>query len=591
MLTIPDAIKTLFKTDGVFKNFRAHFPNGERADITNSNIVRESLKFTESACSESTFRFGGCERSVLEFETVGVENILGAQIQCGIEIDTTSLSAAQLTAIAADPGDGTLVLASSSDIGRGYYRVPLGTFVVASCPRNHEAMTRRQITAYSPNYTKLAPPEWAKRNWWSRGLNYTDGAETLVAANLGYYSPAFMAALGYSATPITLDDAATTTISLSGTLKDINGNQVAWSMTGFMRPYSIFLYNSVFHSLGGISLGTFDAEALLSFIRTELADAKIDYLASNKYVGFVRILNDENFIRLVMGDGLPRLEYPDDVYSYARTILSGDVQVVNASGPSPTGRILAAPRLSLYIPYTVTVTIAGHSYTATPGAERPSAWVWLRQGASPFQSPMLEIPVAGDQRWLANMKRMSWRSWDMGNVADIVRGWAEINGRMILYGRKGIRLVQLSQASPVALTPADVESAWWDEYDVEPVGIVRYSYGENHDKTGTTYIGNGGSVYDMTDNGLLALSDGEPNTVRGYIADGVAPALDALADYTPAEISMPAWPWLEPGDCIQFTASDGETFTTYIMRRTISGVQRLSDSIESTGGSVEDEDE
>ena len=189
------------------------------------------------------------------------------------------------------------------------------------------------------------------------------------------------------------------------------------------------------------------------------------------------------------------------------------------------------------------------------------------------------------------MTRMSWRSWDMGNVADIVRGWAEINGRMILYGRTGIRLVQLSQASPVALTPADVESAWWDEYDVEPVGIVRYSYGENHDKTGTTYIGNGGSVYDMTDNGLLSITNVDHDTVRGYIEDGLAPSLNALDGYTPAEIIMPAWPWLEPGDAVQFTAAGGETFTTYIMRRTISGVQRLSDVIETTGGDVEDEDE
>lgn len=591
MLTIPDAIKTLFKTDGVFKNFRAHFPNGERADITNSNIVRESLKFTESACSESTFRFGGCERSVLEFETVGVENILGAQIQCGIEIDTTSLSAAQLSAIAADPGDGTLVLASASDIGRGYYRVPLGTFVVASCPRNHEAMTRRQITAYSPNYTKLAPPEWAKRNWWSRGLDYSAGSETLVAANLGYYSPDFMATLGYSSTAIALSAGTAATGSASGTLKDVNGNSVPWSISYTVNPYQLFPYNNVFQSLGGVSLGDFDAAGLLSFIRTALADAQIDYVETNVWKGFVRILSDEDFIRLVLGDGLPRLEYPDDAITYTRTIITDDVPVINTAGPTASGRRLSINRLALHVPATVTVTVAGESYTAAIGSNPPSGWVWLRQGASPFQSPMLEIPVAGDQRWLANMTRMSWRSWDMGNVADIVRGWAEINGRMILYGRTGIRLVQLSQTSPVALTPADVESAWWDEYDVEPVGIVRYSYGENHDKTGTTYIGNGGSMYDMTDNGLLSITNVDHDTVRGYIEDGLAPSLDALDGYTPAEIIMPAWPWLEPGDAVQFTAAGGETFTTYIMRRTISGVQRLSDVIETTGGDVEDEDE
>ena len=590
MLTIPDAIKTLFKTDGVFKNFRAVFPNGERADITNANIVRESLSFTESACSDSALRLGGCERSVIEFETVGVENILGAWIRCGIEIDTTSLTAAQLTAIAADPGDGTLVLAADSDIGRGYYRVPLGVFVVASCPRDHEAMTRRKITAYSPNYMKLSPAEWAKRNWWSRGLEYNSGAEPLVAANLGYYSPDFMTTLGYASTAISLSAGTATSGSSSGTLKDINGNSVAWSISYTDNPYSLFLYNSTLHAIGGVSLGDFDAEGLLTFIRTALADAQIDYVETDAWKGFVRILSDEDFIRLVLGDGLPRLEYPDDGLTYTRSIITGDVPVLNAAGPTASGRRLAINRLALHVPATVTVTIAGESYTAAIGSEPPSGWVWLRTGASPYQSPTVSIPVAGDQRWVSLQGGRSWRSWDLGSITDLARGWAELNGRMLLYGRTGIRFIQLSSASPVALTAADVESAWWDEYDVEPVGVVRYSYGENHDKTGTAYIGNGGSVYDMTDNALLAISDGEPNTVRGYIADGVAPALEALADYTPAEISMPAWPWLEPGDCIQFTAADGETFKTYIMRRTISGVQRLSDSIEATGGSVEDDD-
>ena len=133
MLTIPESIKTLFKTDGVYKNFRASFPGGEAADITNANIVRESVKFTESVCSDDTMRFGGCERSVIEFETVGVENILGLTMECGIEIDTSSLTSAQLAAVQADPGDGVLVLAADSDIGRGYYRVPLGVFRVVIC--------------------------------------------------------------------------------------------------------------------------------------------------------------------------------------------------------------------------------------------------------------------------------------------------------------------------------------------------------------------------------------------------------------------------------------------------------------------------
>ena len=46
MLNIPESVKNLFKTDGVRKNFRVRFPDGELPDITNSSIVQESVRFT-----------------------------------------------------------------------------------------------------------------------------------------------------------------------------------------------------------------------------------------------------------------------------------------------------------------------------------------------------------------------------------------------------------------------------------------------------------------------------------------------------------------------------------------------------------------
>ena len=87
MLNIPESVKTLFKRDGVRKNFRVHFPNGELSDITNENVVQESVKFTESLCSQDVLKFGLTEASVIEFETVGIGNMYGMTIECGIEID------------------------------------------------------------------------------------------------------------------------------------------------------------------------------------------------------------------------------------------------------------------------------------------------------------------------------------------------------------------------------------------------------------------------------------------------------------------------------------------------------------------------
>lgn len=88
MLQINNAVKNLFRSDSVKKNLRIHFPNGERADITNENIVGESLSFEESICSTEEIKFGLCEASVLEFDTADVENIEGAVITASIEINT-----------------------------------------------------------------------------------------------------------------------------------------------------------------------------------------------------------------------------------------------------------------------------------------------------------------------------------------------------------------------------------------------------------------------------------------------------------------------------------------------------------------------
>ena len=75
MLNIPDEIKALFKNGSAFKNFHVHFPNGENADLNNDDIVAESVQFTESICSKEVFQFGLSERSQIEFECVGVQNI------------------------------------------------------------------------------------------------------------------------------------------------------------------------------------------------------------------------------------------------------------------------------------------------------------------------------------------------------------------------------------------------------------------------------------------------------------------------------------------------------------------------------------
>ncbi len=89
MLYIPEEVKDVLKRDSVRKNLRISFPNGEHEDITNDNLIAESMTFTESICSRDDFRLGLTESPTIEFETFNVDNIKGAEIDVSIEIDIT----------------------------------------------------------------------------------------------------------------------------------------------------------------------------------------------------------------------------------------------------------------------------------------------------------------------------------------------------------------------------------------------------------------------------------------------------------------------------------------------------------------------
>ncbi|MBQ1788736.1 MAG: hypothetical protein II008_01040, partial [Oscillospiraceae bacterium] len=78
-----------------------------------------------------------------------------------------------------------------------------------------------------------------------------------------------------------------------------------------------------------------------------------------------------------------------------------------------------------------------------------------------------------------------------------------------------------------------------------------------------------------------------PNMISYRMAQGVS----LLNAYAPAELSMPAWPWLEPGDALQYETADEEQVDTYIMQRTMDGIQILMDEIQAPGGDVEEEEE
>jgi hypothetical protein len=122
------------------------------------------------------------------------------------------------------------------------------------------------------------------------------------------------------------------------------------------------------------------------------------------------------------------------------------------------------------------------------------------------------------------------------------------------------------------------------------VGQVAYTFAGS--KAGIWGSLGYGSVYEMDGNAILTKAASlTAAQVNSYISRYMRSGLQALGRYMPAELTMPAWPWLEAGDTVKVTAEDGTVVLVGIFRRTMTGVQMLMDSIEAPGGELEADDE
>lgn len=563
MLNVPSTIQSLFGSNysGVRKNFRVHFPNGEYSDITNESIVKESVKFTESLCSQSPFRFGLAEASVVEFETVGIGNMYGMLIECAYEIDTSSLSAAQISAIQTDPGDGTIVLVGNSDLGYGFYRIPLGLFRVESCPRNHEIMTHRQVTAYGyPNTAAFSVSPMQEWIFASPHQNATGTMDlfTFLAANIGFYNHAFidqryMRSVKYTASGMSAD-------SMSAQIIATNAYKFTVSVSGLKTP------------------------ALFPMQNTEILgfdDAGIDYEALNLWIK--NIGSAYGFSSSVVG-ALSRccgvLYSPG---SYTIPLLSGKKfqgDVYCFCGWSGE----ASPLRHVFFPTQIEINLYNGSTLIETCSAAATGSPVLYSFAPAGTVPTVQLSLA------STGKDLNDRFIYSGSVElnDLLAAYLELYGAFGQNDRAGnFAIKQLDRTSPVSVSAGDYENVWWDEYDVSPVGTVLATLqNANGEITASIPIGEGESVYEMTSNAALKLlANADEDSVAAIFSGDFADAA-ANIGFTPTELTMQGWPWLEAGDALEITAEDGTVVETYALRMEMTGIQCLEATITAAGGEI-----
>lgn len=136
MIEYSSNLFTALRYGHVEKGILIKFPNGEHEHITNSDVESESLSMTESICSHSPIRFGTCEKAVLQFITRGVGDITGCEIEVELHINADGFYSTNDSAL------------TGGEIFNRYFKIPYGRYVVESCEKDESRWERRKIIAY-----------------------------------------------------------------------------------------------------------------------------------------------------------------------------------------------------------------------------------------------------------------------------------------------------------------------------------------------------------------------------------------------------------------------------------------------------------
>jgi hypothetical protein len=162
---------------------------------------------------------------------------------------------------------------------------------------------------------------------------------------------------------------------------------------------------------------------------------------------------------------------------------------------------------------------------------------------------------------------------------DIFNAICEINGVFGHIGRDEVfHYIKLKKTSPVAISNNQVIKIDYEDFSTVEVdraeildseGNVLNYWGETLDNSENTYT--------VESNFLLKFlgSDNDGATTAGVMAHLLLPVLQDTC-YTPIEADVKGNPCYEVGDYISFT-SHGNVINTYILERTLKGVQSLRD--------------
>lgn len=583
MIQVPDEIKALLHQDTCKKNIRIHFPNDERSDICNGLIVKDSVSFTESLCSQNALKFGLCEASIFECETVGVGNIKGAVIEVSCEIYCES------TVTGAE---------WRSDLEAYIYSIPYGTFTVNSCQRQADII-HRKIVAYGGNYLVKA------------SIGKMESGKSIVAyANDPLYSADL---LSYVIGNLDLNNISDSLFNATVIQRDINsgGSGIFYTWTYGNKSYrTIFSWNedlwrfdrttgsrpiSDLNNLYRISGELINANnysdeitALLTSYGAPQEVIRNILIDINTSIGFCAH-NSAYYIK-----ELPRIFYP---YSGSRpTSIYGDTGV-----DMTLTRYFEVPIFEFAYPDYIEVERLHCDICPEYVLEM------LTPTFSLFNGMNLQIAAVKNQ----NNSYIITHSGDYDN-RNMLNSIVELMGMFGYFDRNNVfKLMNIKQQFallpettlypsgtlyPEGVTggeiiPNDYQSCWYDDEYTKPFGAIRCIYVDTNDnEIQLVYYLSGYSentpldqykTYDISDNEIIKTYAFTQSQIEN-ICETIASNIEGVT-YMPVDFVGRGLPYVEAGDTFEVLTKLNDSITTIVLNRTLTGDQTLKDQYKSTG--------
>ena len=604
MIEVPAVIKTMLHNHTCPKNIRIHFPNGERTDICNDLIVKNSVQFTESLCSQNTLKFGLCESPIFECEVVGVGNVKGATIEVSCEIYCdASVTGAEWRV----------------DIQKYVYAIPYGTFVVDECKRQAD-LQHRKIKAYNVLAVNL-----------NRVDPIIDGKAWIsYATPTPYEFNVFATALTNCGVRARLANATYTEISSYSEYGKIAFGE--WECV-FDLPddYSVRLRQVFKASTDIYADGLFyvekpsplksDEEALdkalqdlieyddeqgLHYITDEIAQEMKEFFIDGLHK---RGCNLTNIITLE--PSLTTSGSRDARYVYVKGA-SGRIAVFCGIGLWYERNGAAFEGFKDYYLDPTDIKIYEVDYSSYPQITYsvPRNIIVRENGAIRYVFDGSAVKYYDLTKGLMELSGLFWYTSRDGGVKLLnIRQQFGLTPRTDLYPGSSLKPQGVTGGK---LVPKDYQSCWYDDAYMLPFGAITCDFktvetieGESKiiDASYTMYLNgfdessdtNAYQVYELKGNAILsakiAIIDAETGEIKiidrtwtpeqiSAFCTTIAANLDGVT-YMPVDFVGRGLPYVEAGDTFEILTRSNDSITTIVLNRTLKGEQTLTDSYKS----------